>query len=194
MITVYMISKNLKAPEQFKLPKGYKYRFFNRKTGREDWCRVTLKTDLFNKIDEAYKTFDDEFAPFLSEMERRCIFLIDTKKDKIIGTITAWYTNIAGRDYGKIHWVGIDEDYQGKGLGKCMINYGVAHLATMHDIGKLGTQAFRLAAIKRYLTCDFVPWIRKAEDEGEWDRVEKLINHEGLRARVMDLDDESILE
>lgn len=194
MITVYMINQNLKAPEQFILPKGYKYKFFDRETGREDWCQVTLKTDLFNKIEEAYKTFDDEFAPFIDEMEKRCIFLIDTKKDIIIGTIIAWYTNIAGREYGKIHWVGIDEDYQGCGLGKCMINYGVAHLATLHDIGKLGTQAFRLAAIKRYLTCGFVPWIRKAEDEGEWDGVEEFIDHEGLITRVMALEDEIIKE
>ena len=188
VVQLQMINEQMQAPAQFDLPEGYAYRLFDRKTGREDWCQVTVKTDLFNNIDEAYKTFDTEFAPYLDEMEKRSIFLIDTKKDVIIGTITSWYNKINDRDFGMMHWVGIDEEYQGRGLGKSMINYGVMHLTTMHDIGMLGTQGFRLAAIKRYLTCGFVPWIKKQEDIGEWDRVAEAIDHPSLKARVVDID------
>ena len=52
-------------------------------------------------------------------MEKRCR-LLRPRKVKI-ATATAWYGQHQGKRLGRLHWISVRPDHQGKGLGKALI-------------------------------------------------------------------------
>lgn len=129
--------------------------------------------------------------------ERQC-FVLDAG-GKAIGTGTAWFggplaqavgndhprlaparspmhgeseRNFTGGRWGRVHWMAMLPEFQGRGLGKALMTTICRRLRDLgHERAYLHTSAARRPAIRLYLNFGFEPIIRKAEEKSAWQEI-----------------------
>ncbi|MDH7571644.1 MAG: GNAT family N-acetyltransferase, partial [Armatimonadota bacterium] len=127
-ISVIMIRENLENLPRYGLPPGYGLRTY-RLGDEAHWAEIETAAGEFASTERALAQFSKEFLPFPQELASRCFFL-ETKEGRAIGTATAWYhPSFRGEEYGRIHWVGIHPDFQGRGLSKPLVGAAMERLA-----------------------------------------------------------------
>src|SRR5699024_5726009 len=139
-IPVKMIRPNLENIPEFPLPKNYHITFFQ--AGDEShWARIENQVGEFPDEKSALQRFEKEFGPYQNEITKRCLF-IETANGQKIGTSTAWYGHLNEDEdiMGRIHWVGILPEHQGKKLAKPLLSYALKVLAKYHDKAYLTSQ------------------------------------------------------
>lgn len=176
-----MIHRNLALAPSIALPPGYRMRFY-RDGDIDQWLRIQLAADP--DYGATAEMFAHELPGDTAHLATRVMFLVDpTGSD--IGTITAWNdSEIEGRDIGRIHWVAIAREAQGRGLAKPMLSaaiavlralgYGAAWLWTGTAPIEMWPQLIRLpcsppiAPINLYRSFGFEPYLRDAADRAAW--------------------------
>jgi GNAT superfamily N-acetyltransferase len=102
----------------------------------------------------------------------RQFFLLDAKGDAI-GTMTAWFAKEDPRTLGRINWVALIPQSQGKGLSKLLMVIALHRLRELgHEKACAGTSTSRLAAINLNCQFGFVPDIRCDKDLKVWRELE----------------------
>lgn len=173
--TFYMIREDLEGVPRYPPPNGYRMRAF-RPGQREAWARV-WRPELG---DGAERTFDRVFGHDPDGMAKRCLFLVSPDGEEV-GTITAWYERYRGQRWGRLHWVGIVPAHRGKGLCKCMVTAAMNRLRELrHRRAMLGTEPFRIPAIRTYLGFGFVLDPRHKTVNAVRDLLRARISHPGL--------------
>ena len=129
------------------IPLNPDYKIVPYKAGDIDtWISIQSQTEKFIEITKElyYRNFgdDDEI------LSQRQFFLIDNKTNKAIGTTTAWFLfldeHCTAEKWGRVHWVCILPEYQGKGLGKALVSF------TLEKLKELGhTEIFLDTDIRR---------------------------------------------
>ncbi len=176
---VAMILDNLESLPRHAPPAGYRFVMYG--DGNETaWAEVETSAGEFKTQDTALEHFSREFGDFRNEMKERCVFLA-TDSGRIVGTATAWY-NREFKDgrYGRLHWVGIHQDYQGKGLGKLLVGKAMQVLAQYHAKAYLTTQTTSAIAIKIYLDFGFVPYHVRETCPKAWRLLAEALKHPAL--------------
>lgn len=165
---------------EFELPEGYTLRFF--KQGEESiWSKVETAVDEFADEAAALEHFEKEFGPYRDEMTRRCLFLED-QGGKVIGTTTAWYGKLEGEEKisGRLHWVAVLPEYQGKKLSKPLLSKAMQILANYHDSAHLTSQTTSYQAVNLYLNFGFKPYLTDETDFEAWPLLEEILNRKIL--------------
>ncbi|MBU5468328.1 GNAT family N-acetyltransferase [Virgibacillus sp. MSJ-26] len=166
-IPLYM-KHDLKNIPHFSLPAGYHFRLFSREEDANLWAKTVTKTDEFSNEENAIKRFNEEFLPHVSEVEKRVVF-IETSDGNIAGTATAWFGTWGGQDIGRLHWVEIIPEHQGKKLGRPLITKAMAILSDYHSSAYLKTQESSQAAIHLYQKLGWEPVVRLEQEEQIWE-------------------------
>lgn len=99
------------------------------------------------------------------------MFFIEDETGQAIGTASAWYGELNGEEMGRIHWVGIVPEHQGKKLAKPLLTFLLQQLASRHRKAYLKTQTTNLKAINAYLNLGFEPCIKAKTEEVIWEQV-----------------------
>jgi GNAT superfamily N-acetyltransferase len=173
IIPVSMTLASLEGIPKHALPPGFSFRMYH--PGDDKTCTdIWLRSEKYSKITP--ETFAREFGWDAVELGRRMLFLLDAGGSPI-GTSTAWLADQAHGPYcGRIHWVAIVPEAQGRGLSRPLL---AASLETMRQLGYrssvLGTQTPRTAALKLYLEFGFVPEIRSDKEREGWRGVRRRI-------------------
>lgn len=179
-IPVRMILNNLDNLPDYPIPDGYSARYF-KKGDEHKWAEIEASAGEFPDVHSAIKRFNDEFGPFIDEMEARSIF-IDANDGRSVGTATAWYNReFMDGTYGRLHWVGIHKDFQGRGLGKPLVSAAMQRLKRFHDKAYLTTQTTSSIAIKIYLDFDFEPLMFSDQCPTAWRLLANELNHPHLK-------------
>lgn len=178
-IPITMIRPHLRDIPDVSLPPGYSIRPF--KAGSEQlWKETAVQSGLFQSIEQAAARYEQEFAQVAAQLEDRCFFLLHGK-EQVIGTAMAWYhPDYLGECYGRIHWVGIIPQFQGRGLAKPLLAAAMHRLAQNHDKAYLTSQTTSYKAICMYLDFGFVPWMQTDHSEEAWALLRKWTNHPSL--------------
>lgn len=180
-ISVAMILENLEKLPDIPLPAGYETRLF---TGGDDrtWAEIETSAGEFPTEENALERFHSEFGPFADDMKKRCVF-VRNAEGRSVGTATAWY-NREFRDgvYGRLHWVGIHQDFQGRGLGKPLVSAAMQLLARYHAKAYLTTQTTSAIAIKIYLDFGFAPLFIGESCGRAWKLLAEELRHPALEA------------
>ncbi|HHV98971.1 MAG TPA: GNAT family N-acetyltransferase [Clostridiaceae bacterium] len=138
-----------------RLPDSFAFSLF--KSGDEkDWAEIETSVGEFDRAVDALVYFQKNYLPYLSELERRCIFIEDDKGKKI-GTLTIWWNYTGVRRDPWIHWVAVRPEYQGLGLGKALVFEGLRRLIEIEgdrDV-YLATQTWSYKAINIYIKSGF---------------------------------------
>ena len=92
---------------------------------------------------------------------------------EVVGTGTAWFNhNFEGARWGRVHWLAIMPEFQGRGLAKPLMTSICRRLRELgHQHVYLSTSTARHAAIGLYLRFGFEPLIQSPEDEAVWREV-----------------------
>jgi len=189
---------NLDNVPEFGLPAGFALRWYQ--PGDEAyWLRINAAADRYNEITP--ELFRRQFAveeerglqsasadksqcginsALQCLRERQCYLL--APYGQVIGTATAWFNdNFEGAKFGRVHWMAIVPDYQGRGLAKPLMTAICRRLRELgHDRVYLSTSTARIAAISLYLRFGFVPLIRTEEDETVWKELQQIIDRTRL--------------
>jgi len=179
-IAVAMTRDDLNDVPEFPLPEGYGLRPFA-DGDRDTWVGIWQASEPFLTINP--ETFDHEFGADLAAMPKRCAFLTSPAGEDV-GTVTSWYDRkYLGKSWGRVHWVAVRPDHQGKGLAKPMLTASMKRMKSLgHRRAMLETQTPRLAAIKTYLDLGFRPDMTTDNARYAWKLVRReLGRHEGLK-------------
>jgi GNAT superfamily N-acetyltransferase len=177
-LPVVMLRSTLADLPPADLPAGYRMRLF-RDGDQAAWVRIQQAAERFEKISE--QTFEQQFGFDLPAMRRRGLFLV-APDGQDVGALTAWYQRrLHGRKWGRIHWVAIVPEHQGKGLSKPMTAFALRLMRRLgHRRAMLTTQTPRIPAIKTYLDLGFVPDMTMTNAEHAWELVKEVVKHCGL--------------
>ncbi len=144
------------------------------------WVDIERDAEPYLTID--FAMFTSSFGNDISEIGKRCYILYDARGCGI-GTISAWREEIfRGVGYGRIHWIAIRKEFQGLGLGKTLMTFGLRKLKKLgHVNALLDTQSKRIAAINLYLKYGFLPSISTAAHRVAWEEIRAGQAHPLLR-------------
>lgn len=172
-IELFMHRPSLTGIPDFPLPEGYAIRSF--RCGDEaHWARIECAAGEFKTEEAALRHFRKEFGDHPAEMERRCLFVTDTQGVPI-GTTTAWFGPFDGRPMGRIHWVAVVPEHQGRKLSKPLLSAALRTMAVFHEEAYLTTQTTSYKAVGMYLNYGFEPAVREAKCRQGWHMIENLL-------------------
>lgn len=163
-----MVRPDLENLPEAPLPEGVSLRWYE--PGDE-----AVWTDLWQRSDPLHgvgpNTFEENFGEARDELPRRMCFLID-EAGKAIGTATAWLPDEAHPDSGRVHWVAIVPEAQGRGLARPLM---AACLHRMKELGYrksfLTSESPRLVAIGLYWRLGYRPEIPSDADREIWQTI-----------------------
>jgi len=161
-----MVREDLRDIPTFSLPEPYSLRWY-RPGDEEAWVIIQRRADEYNEITLAL--FAEAFGEGRGELPLRQCFLCDAEGAPI-GTATAWFNrDYYGRGYGRLHWVAILPEWQGRGLAKPLLT---AVCKRMRELGPnrayLTTATVRPPAVSLYFRFGFLPEIRDDVDREAW--------------------------
>jgi GNAT superfamily N-acetyltransferase len=182
-IPVAMIRETMTHLPVFPLPAGYRIRTYQR--GDESfWAEIETAAGEFRSVEGALAHFEKEYSNSLEELESRGFFL-ESKDGRAIGTATAWFNReCEDSDIGRLHWVGIHPDYQGRGLAKPLVGAAMERLAQSHNRAYLTTQTTSWIAVKVYLDFGFAPVPGTPRYEDAWPLLATLTGHPAISRAV----------
>jgi len=169
---VMMLRPNLQSIPQHFLPSLYTIGWY-KEGDEQQWLGIKARSDQFHTADLNY--FIQTYAEHRALLPQRQIYLYDAK-GTAVGTVTAWFENLAGKTYGKINWMLLVPEVQGFGLSKVLLSLCLQRLDKLgHTQALLYTLTVRTAAINLYRQFDFVPLIRGESDVEAWEEVNSLL-------------------
>ena len=171
---LYMLH-SLNYIDSFSLPKGYSFTFF--KDGDEiEWAKIEMSAGEVLTIEEGLQSFNKSFGNHYELMKERCLFIENDEHEKV-ATSTAFFMN---DQIGKVHWVAVKKEEQGKGLSKPLITQTLKLLKKLgYESTILHTQTHTWLAVKIYLDLGFIPYELEKRLEG-WQIIKTLTNHKSL--------------
>ncbi len=172
-LRVSMICEGLEQVPSFSLPGGFSMRSYI--PGDEAlWVEVYSAAEKYLTIN--LELFRKEFGGDPEPLSKRQLFLMDPA-GLCVGTATAWFNDdYYGRPIGRIHWVAIRPEFQGRGLSKPLMGAACARLRELgHRAAYLVTSTGRVPAINLYLSLGFAPDIRSPEDEQIWAELKPFL-------------------
>lgn len=178
-ISVTMINDNLAEAPYYPLPEGFHSRTY-RRGDSISWAKIEASVNEFKSIDKALEHFHSEFGSHEEELKERCFFIQNAVSLKI-GTATAWYNDsFLGESYGRLHWVAIRPEYQGRKLGKPLVSLAVERLKELHDKAYLTSQTTSYKAINMYLDFGFRPYLTDDNCLRAWKLLADYLKHPAL--------------
>lgn len=144
------------------LPDGFRFAFYDEGSAM-DWARIETSVLEFDAEFAAVKHFTEKFLPYGDELGKRCLFVENGNGVKI-ATATAWWSDISGERRPWLHWVAVDPEYQGLGLGKAIVSRVVELMTELEGDVEfyLSTQTWSYKAIGIYRLNGFEPTNEKA--------------------------------
>lgn len=147
---------------------------------REAWAEIEMAVGEFADPDHARATFDAWFAPDPAGWSNHG-FLLEHRGIPV-GTASAGQGELAGERLGRVGWVGIAPEHQGRGLAKPLLAVVLAALARDFAAAYLTTQTTSAPAVNLYLNHGFLPHLEPGEDLAGWTMIETMLNRPGLVA------------
>jgi len=167
---IWMVREDLDALPQFPLPRPFSFRWYQ-EGDRAAWEDIQIRCEDDPRPFPP-DLFDRAYGMNFAALPHRMLFLLDERQQPI-GGATAWLDeDFDGKLYGRIHWVAILREYQGRGLAKPLMSTVCSRLRELgHERACLRTSTGRILAINLYRKFGFVPLIRNADDATNWKSV-----------------------
>lgn len=170
---------NTSKVKQYELPKGFHYEFY-KPGNKKEWISIHIESGEFTSIEEGLNYFHTFYDHFISELDKRCVFIVEDSTNEKVGTATISLLKTKEYNYeATVDWFAIKKNYQGRGLAKPLIS---KFIEIARDLGHkqiiLHTQTTTWLAAKLYLDYGFE--ILNKEEITGWSILKTLTNHEKL--------------
>ncbi len=150
---LWMLRENLEGLPHFALPEGFSLRWYQ---PGDELIWVALQAPFYGPGAVHMDLFHAQYGSDEAELGRRMCFLL-APGGKPVGTATAWsYDGFRGPEWGRIHWVAVAQDYQGRGLAKVLLSAVCRRLTELgHAKAYLTTSRERPNAVALYRSFGF---------------------------------------
>ena len=129
--------------------------------GREyEWCQIQTRAGMTENVRKAREIFEQKFKPYTELLTEHCIFIVDDA-DRAVASAALWPGKHFGTEHWRIHWVAVDPDYQGMGMGKALMTC-LMDIFNSEDHGKwlyVTSQSWNYCAINIYYHFGFRPYL-----------------------------------
>ena len=172
------------------LEDGYVYTFYSGANDMLEWAKIHLSSGEFTSYNRAVNYFEIFYGEFEEELNKRCFF-IEYKGEKIA---TATISPCSQDNYTcLIDWLAIKKEYQGKKLGRPLIDKCIEVAKSLGNKNiLLHTQTHTWLAAKLYLDVGFAPY-NKEESLRGWQILKTITSHEKL-SDINELKDNSFYD
>jgi GNAT superfamily N-acetyltransferase len=118
------------------------------------WVEIQSRADTLNRISLAL--YESQFESNPAELPQRQAFVLD-ESGRPVGTATAWFGEFRGVRMGRIHWVAVLPEHQGRKLGSALMTIACERLRNLgHTAAYLTTDERRTVAVELYGRFGFV--------------------------------------
>ncbi len=165
-VYVNMERADLNSIPHYTLPPEYRCKWYE--PGDEQvWVDIHVQAEAHVQV--TLDTYRRAFGADEQSLRARQCFLLDPRRMPI-ATATAWYEDdFHGRPFGRVHWVAVVPEYQGRGLSKPLLAIVLERMSELgHESVFLRTSTGRLPAIGLYQKFGFGPSLHSAEDREVW--------------------------
>lgn len=105
------------TPQEINLPDNFE--IVNYRAGYEKaWAKLEYDIGDFGSVEEAEKYFVSTYLKNESQLDN-ILFLLNPEK-QVIGSCIAWQDERGGSPVASLHWLVIEESFQGRGLGRVL--------------------------------------------------------------------------
>ena len=161
-------------------PNGFRIRYLRADEGPV-WAHIEHIVNEFVNADAALERFQWEFAPFPLQIIQRCL-VVETTSGEVVGTTSVWYhPAFQGGLWGRLHWVAILPEYQGRGLARPLLVAALNRMAVFHQRAFLDSDTSRIKALRLYLDYGFRPRLQSSKDYAAWRLVAQQLQHPVLQ-------------
>ncbi len=170
---VKMERDNLLNIPQHPLPADFQEHWYEPGDARI-WLEIQQQAETHVAV--TLSDFQRVFGDDESELAARQCFLFDARQCPM-ATATAWYeADFHGQPYGRVHWVAVIPEYQGRGLSKPLLTVVLNRMAQLgHERVFLRTSTARLTAITLYQRFGFRPSLRSEQERLLWRQLNSLL-------------------
>lgn len=141
------------SPRRVELPDGFSIISYQRGYENE-WAKLEYTIGDFDSLEEAEKYFVETYLQN-SELFRNILFLLN-REHEIVGSCIAWQDMQGENSASSLHWLVVQEQYQGIGLGRAL---GTAVMNIYAERGAfpvyIHTQPWSWKAVLLYLSLGF---------------------------------------
>lgn len=167
-----MLRPNLEQIPPFDLPRGFGLNRYEPGDERA-WYRIHRLADHHEPVTP--ELFARRFGSDSAMLHARQLYLV-APSGQLIGTATAWQgedPRNPGAIIGRVHYVAIIPEFQGRGLAKPLMTAVLERLKELgHSTAYLATASERLPAINLYLRFGFNPVVREPSEAAAWDFIQ----------------------
>ena len=175
---ILMVRPDLEQIPEFAPPAGFSLRWYQPGDERH-WFRIHLAADWESDITP--ELFGQRFGADAAVLAQRQCYLLEAQGNAV-GTATAWFDdNFEAARYGRVHYVAVVPERQGRGLGRSLMTVVCRRLRELgHERAYLATSSVRIRAIRLYLGFGFQPLIRDPEERDLWCRLIEAAQARGV--------------
>lgn len=156
MKDILMFLSSVQSSPTYNLPTGFSIRMFDHDNNDHlTWAEIEVAAGEFSDVQNALEKFSSWTQELPDEISKRCLFLVDQSNQKDIGTITAWEGAGEYANLGRVHWVAIIPEYQGRGLAKPLLSSALHLMKGKYDEAYLKTYDSKSKAIALYESFGF---------------------------------------
>jgi GNAT superfamily N-acetyltransferase len=155
------------------LPEPYRVHWYQ-PGDEQHWLAIHLQAEHI--VDVSPALYEEQFGVRRDLLPERQCFLLDAQ-DRPFATATAWFDdNYRGGRWGRVHWVAVTPDMQGRGLSKPLLSIILRRMIELeHDRVYLRTSTPRIPAINLYAQFGFLPALHTEEDREHWQRINRVL-------------------
>ena len=142
------------SPQNVCLPDGFSIVPY--KEGFEKgWAKSEYDIGDFSSAEQAERYFADTYMKNVAELRENGFFLLNGRNE-IVGSCLAWHDLRNGKNVSSLHWLIVDEKYQGLGLGKALCRHVMNEYAKRDRLPVyIHTQPWSWKAVLLYLSLGF---------------------------------------
>lgn len=174
-----MFERDTRQLPHFEIPRGYEFRYFQ-DGDRDDWIAIEWSAGEFHSYEEGREAWTRFYEGHEEELGSRMFFIVNQAGEKV-ATATAYYdvTGVPEPGVGRLHWVAVKREHQGRGLARPLISRALERLKELgFERVKLSTQTTTWVACRLYMDFGFHPEPQNVQESPEgWRILKRLTNH-----------------
>ena len=155
---VLMELTELPEKMEYHLAEGYRVIPFDARYS-QDWVRLHVALGQLANFAQGMQYFKETFLSQPEKVKKQMLLVVD-ENGRLAGTSSVWEGEHFGHTRMRVHWVGVDEHHQRKGIAKALMIETIRLYASMQvtEPQYLTTQTNSYVAIAMYLRLGFTPY------------------------------------